>query len=572
MVHFQGDNIAGWDDGQPRKNELFWELEIPNGVYEITLGLGDKAADNIDSRHSATVEGYTIIPAFNPVSTEVRTASMIVEVSDNLLTIAGLGGFNTKITHIDIVESSDTPVNGALTFLPATASETLEAGAGGSFSSELSGLGATEIGLVIDDNVDETGNNDWLTLPTKTDLGQFVFAMDASALAAGDARNDVVIATAKGFVPAVLAADLTVIAGEPSPFAFIDDFDTYGIGNLHEIAPDQWLKEKAEDAPIPVLDEGLTANTANALDFSNGNHAHDLIPLTDNPVTLQPDQAFYFATYFKVTSASNRVRTAIRIDDEVAGDQWVREQVADDGAGGLIARIGLAGSGSDNGVVAVDSDEVFQFVVRGEWDGANTINYSWTIDPKLALGETVWTDAGTHSVQGTPQVGRLFISSAGTNDAQLGPVRLATDYSAVVTEEINESNEILPCNPLSTLPCDQLEVGLPVSLDFTAANGKISESGMTMVLAPSARLASDDVVADPNVPGYGPSLISQGTTGLSITSTKGIFYSQLVSQGSAEQYRDQFPNECTWYRHSGTDHHLQRVVHPGKSGFFRKYR
>lgn len=625
LVHFQGDNISGWNDDQPRKNELFWELEIPNGIYEVTVGLGDKASGNIDSRHSATVEGYTIISAFSPANTEVRTASMIVEVSDGLLTINGLGGFNSKITHVDIVESNDAAVNGALNFLPAAASETLEAGASGNFFSELSGLGATDIGLVINDNIDETGINDWLTLPTKTDLGQYDFAIDATSLVTDDQRNDVIVATAKGFVPAILAADLIVVATEPSTFAFIDDFDTYGTGNLHEIAPDQWLKEKSEDAAIPVLAEGLTRNTTNSLDFSKGNHAHDLIPLTDNPVDLQSGQPFYFGTYFKVTTAGNRVRTAIRIDDEVAGEQWIREQVADDGAGGLIARIGLGNPGSDNGVVAVDSDQVFQFVVRGEWDGANTINYSWTTEPKLDSEATIWTVAGTHTVQGTPQIGRLFISSAGANDAQLGPVRLATDYSGVVTEEItsapvvevqafdisedaeigsvvgtvvasdvdstdlsyaitagnddsvfaidaatgeittlvpldfeiapqyvltvevgdgtnissaditvniNDANEALPCNPLSTLPCDQLETTLPATLDFTVANEGLSQSGMTMVLEPSARLVSDNAIADANVIGFAPSLIVQDANGLAITSTKGIFYSQLPTQGS----------------------------------------
>ncbi|MDT7827289.1 malectin domain-containing carbohydrate-binding protein [Pricia sp. S334] len=532
LVHFQGDNIAGWNDGQPRKNELFWELEIPDGIYEVTIGLGDRLADNIDSRHSATIEGYTIISAFSPTSTEVRTASMVVEVTDGLLTMNGLGGFNSKITHIDVVKSTETPVNGILTFTPASVSETMEAGITGNFSSELSGDGATGIGLVIDDNIDETAGNEWLALPIKTDLGQFDFAIDATALVADYTRNNVIIATAKGFEPAILAADLTVTAGAPSTFAFIEDFDAYGTGNLHDIAPQQWLKEKTGDAAIPVLAEGLTPNTTHSLDFSNGGHAHDLIPLTNNPVDLESGQPFYFATYFKVASAGDRVRTAIRIDDDAAGDQWVREQVANDGSGGLIARIGLGNAGSDNGVVAIDSDEVFQFVVRGEWDGANTINYSWTTEPKLVLEETLWTNAGTHTVQGTPKIGRLFISSANTNDARLGPVRLATDYSAVVTEEIDNSLEIIPCNPLSTLPCDELETTLPVSLDFTAANGNISESGMTMVLEPSVRLASDDAIADANVPGYAPSLIAQSAAGLSLTSTKGIFYSQLPAQGT----------------------------------------
>ncbi|KKN33915.1 hypothetical protein LCGC14_0798950, partial [marine sediment metagenome] len=304
LVHFQGDNIPSWGDGQPRKNELFWELEIPNGIYEITLGLGDKAPGNIDSRHTATLEGYTIISAFNPIDQEVRTASMVVEVTDGVLTLNGLGGYNSKITHIDVIESTDAPVSGVLVFTPTVSDATLAAGTTGIFSSELSGENASDFGLAINDNLDESGSNDWLTLPTITDLGQLDFAADATLLAVGESKNSTVIATAKGFTPAILVANLTV--------------------------------------------------------------------------------------------------------------------------------------------------------------------------------------------------------SEGT----------------------------LPCNPLSNLPCDQIATVLPLSLDFAVANGNLSESGMTMVLAPSARLASDDAIADANVSGFAPSRIQQSATGLTITSTKGIFYSQMANQGN----------------------------------------
>ena len=209
LVHFQGDNIAGWPDGQPRKNELFWEIEIPNGIYEVTLGLGDKSTST-DSRHSATIEGYTIIPAFVPTATETRVATMIVEVTDGLLTMNGLGGFNSKITHIDIVESTGTPVSGVLAFSPNTTSESLGAGSTGSFSADLAGAGATTIGMIIDEN--ETESNDWLTLPATYALGQNDFAMSATALVENDTRASKIIATAAGFTPAILDADLTVTA------------------------------------------------------------------------------------------------------------------------------------------------------------------------------------------------------------------------------------------------------------------------------------------------------------------------------------------------------------------------
>ena len=180
----------------------------------MTVGLGDKS-NSIDSRHSATaVEGFTIIPAFAPTATETRVATMIVEVTDGRLTLNGLGGFNSKITHIDITESIGTPVSGVLAFTPNTTSETLESGATGSFNADLSGVGAGTIGMIIDDN--ETASNDWLTLPGANVLGTLNFATTAAGIAANDTRNDKVIATAAGFSPADLDADLTVTAVAPT--------------------------------------------------------------------------------------------------------------------------------------------------------------------------------------------------------------------------------------------------------------------------------------------------------------------------------------------------------------------
>ncbi|MEP2059935.1 MAG: PKD domain-containing protein, partial [Maribacter litoralis] len=223
LMHFQGDNIISntggnqsWA-GQPRGNEVVWELEIPNGTYEVTVGLGDKDPNNIDSRHSATIEGYTIISAFVPTPGQTVVETMIIEVTDGALTMNGFGGFNSKITHIDVVESNGTPVNDELSFSPNSISESLDAGTQGTFISTLSGSAATNIGLVINDNINAedktlTGENDWLTLPITSSLGQFDFTMDATALAVNDTRNNKIIATAKGFKPAELNVDVTVEA------------------------------------------------------------------------------------------------------------------------------------------------------------------------------------------------------------------------------------------------------------------------------------------------------------------------------------------------------------------------
>ncbi len=220
LVHFQGDNIPGM--GRTiQGNELFWELEVPNGTYEVTLGLGDSGT-SVDSRHSATVEGYTIIPAFEPTPGDVRTASMIVDVTDGFLTVNGLGGFNSKITYINVEESTGAPVSGVLSFTPDAVSATLAETSTGSFSSNLEGAGAGVLGLIIDDT--ETESNDWLSLPGSPALGSLEFGLDATALLAADVRSGSIIATAQGYRPAVLDADLTVTqpSSECKPLSPLD--------------------------------------------------------------------------------------------------------------------------------------------------------------------------------------------------------------------------------------------------------------------------------------------------------------------------------------------------------------
>ncbi|MEO9893238.1 malectin domain-containing carbohydrate-binding protein, partial [Aurantibacter sp.] len=277
LIHFQGDNIISntggnqsWS-GQPRGNETLWELEIPNGTYAVTVGLGDKDPNNIDSRHSATIEGYTIIPAFVPTPGQTGVETMIVEVVDGALTMNGLGGFNSKINYIDVVESSGTPVNGILAFSPNTISETIAIGAADTFSSSLSGAGATNIGLVINDNINAedktlTGENDWLTLPTTSSLGQFDFTMDATALAVNDTRNNKIIATAKGFKPAELMADVTVEAVVAS--TVIPPYRMNVAGQDYTKDGDMFAAEN-----IAYLEEtsGTTAN----------NDPYDLVGVTD---------------------------------------------------------------------------------------------------------------------------------------------------------------------------------------------------------------------------------------------------------------------------------------------------
>ncbi|WP_031427815.1 PKD domain-containing protein [Flavimarina sp. Hel_I_48] len=225
-------------------------------------------------------------------------------------------------------------------------------------------------------------------------------------------------------------------------FSFIENFETYSIGNLHEVSNGAWSKERVTDASIPVVNEGLTSNTDFSIDLSQGQQTHDYETLISNPKELVAGQPFYFNTYFNVANlgvnTTDRIRSVVRIDDNLSGDQWIREQIAYTVDNKLVAMLGLEGSGSNQGAIAIDPGKTIQFVTRGVWDGNGTITYSWTIDPQLNLEQNVWTGAGTHAVQGTPRVGRIFIGSNGINNGSLGPIRLGTNYSEIVTEENTE--------------------------------------------------------------------------------------------------------------------------------------
>ena len=661
LIHFQGDNIISntggnqsWS-GQPRGNEVIWELEIPNGTYEVTIGLGDKDVNNLDSRHSATLEGLTVIPAFVPAPGQTKVETMVVEVTDGFLTMNGFGGFNSKITHIDIVESEATPVNGVLGFTQNTISESLEAGTLGSFSSILSGSGATDIGLIINDNINAvdktiTGANDWLSLPTTDVPGEFTFAIDATALNVGDTRSNTIIATAKGFVPAILDADLTVIEAPivfvSAPFRmnvagaeYTKDADLYqeeDVSYLVETQPSTVSNTSYTPYTVPGGHEDLYYPRRYGPEFgynfpiANGTYTvavhmvenfHEVANARIFDVSFEGDVLIdnldLFATYGKgglailsfdvevtdeelnidfLASVNNGIVQAIEILPVALSDAKDILTFAINGIDGTIESTGtstgtialevlneadlaaltpaitvsdLAGIAPETGVEN-DFTNPVDYVVTAE-DGSIktwtvtvtkeappvnvppviTANQVFSIGESSALNSVVGTveaideDALTYTILAGNEAG-IFTIDESTGEltiVQLVDYAAAQQYTLsievddlvnpLVSEDITIDVLDTICNPLSSLPCDEIAVSvLPLNLDFTTANGNLSQSGLTMALAPSARLATDDSnIPDERIPGYAPGLIRQDASGLTMTSTKGIFFSQLQTIG-----------------------------------------
>lgn len=89
-----------------------WEYNLPNGVYTVTLSVGDQPP--YDSIHVINVEGQRIINGFiGSDNNEYRTVTLQIPVLDGRLTIDAIGGTNTKINYVDIA-GTPTPPNGRL--------------------------------------------------------------------------------------------------------------------------------------------------------------------------------------------------------------------------------------------------------------------------------------------------------------------------------------------------------------------------------------------------------------------------------------------------------------------------
>lgn len=128
----------------------YWEIAVPNGVYDVTVSVGDQPL--YDSTHFLNVEGTNAINGF--VSTggaEYSQATVSVTVNDGLLTIDAIGGTNTKINYVEILQTGGTTFNQqTFTVLPGTynVSEVVPAGwnltgatcVGGTFGSITNGV------------------------------------------------------------------------------------------------------------------------------------------------------------------------------------------------------------------------------------------------------------------------------------------------------------------------------------------------------------------------------------------------------------------------------------------------
>lgn len=109
LIHLQYGDVSG-SNGNP--TEGIWEIEVPNGNYEVSVSVGDQPGSGgiYDSQHSINVEGVPAISLFQGTAAqEYTSATVTVTVSDGRLTLDAFGGTNTKLNTVVIDTAGATP-------------------------------------------------------------------------------------------------------------------------------------------------------------------------------------------------------------------------------------------------------------------------------------------------------------------------------------------------------------------------------------------------------------------------------------------------------------------------------
>ncbi|MEH6406019.1 MAG: T9SS type A sorting domain-containing protein, partial [Leeuwenhoekiella sp.] len=111
LIHMQYNDVGNKANGVTK--EGIWEIDVPNGEYDVKVTVGDGAIDQPQHlpKHTINAEGINIINSFIPAGalgslSRFMTATATVSVLDGKLTIDARGGFNTKIDYLSIKSTS----------------------------------------------------------------------------------------------------------------------------------------------------------------------------------------------------------------------------------------------------------------------------------------------------------------------------------------------------------------------------------------------------------------------------------------------------------------------------------
>ncbi|MFD1506959.1 choice-of-anchor D domain-containing protein [Georgenia yuyongxinii] len=101
ILHMQYGDVDGTNGVD---TEGTWEMAVPDGLYEVTIAVGDEGGTNgYDSVHVINAEAGVAIEGFQATAAnEYLTATTTVGVWDGRLTLSPKGGTNTKIAYVEV--------------------------------------------------------------------------------------------------------------------------------------------------------------------------------------------------------------------------------------------------------------------------------------------------------------------------------------------------------------------------------------------------------------------------------------------------------------------------------------
>ena len=330
----------------------------------------------------------------------------------------------------------------------------------------------------------------------------------------GDGRDDVAVyRDGAWFVRN--SADLSVTVtyfGLGSDIAAPGDYDGDGVTDYAVFRNGTWFVKESSSGDVEVVSFGLASDQPVVADF-DGDGADDFAVFRNGGFYVRSSEtgstssAFLgFAGYFVVGGISTGSSVAVNTAPTIAD------------IGDVSATVGVA---LDPTIQAVGDDVDLGDVLTYSADG-------------LPAGLGIDPDSG--EITGTPTEDGVFVVTVTVSDGTE-----SADTAFTLTVDLAAPG--VPCSPVSTLPCADLLVALPFSLDFDGSEGGLADTGFTLVDAPSDRGVVDQSPAPAtptfaDVPGYEPGLLTVAGGTLTIDATKGIQYATpnpVVINGTSQQ-------------------------------------
>jgi Kelch motif/Calx-beta domain len=198
-----------------------WNLEVPDGTYDVTIGSGDPRF--IGDEHHVTAEGTMVMFGKTSSRKPALKATKTITVTDGKLTLApGPDGKNTKIQYVRIQSAHEEPHDQAVVSVSALTSQTTEGLDTGAF--RVTRAGDTADALTV--NLAWSGSAGAkdirprpgsVTIPAGQTSIDVVFTPTDDTLDEGPETAKLTIASGTGYTIGTASASIAVIGAEPDP-------------------------------------------------------------------------------------------------------------------------------------------------------------------------------------------------------------------------------------------------------------------------------------------------------------------------------------------------------------------